>query len=57
MEILPGQEGMIHISKLSSGRVEKVTDVVNLGDTVKVQVISVDDQGRINLSLKEVIKR
>jgi len=57
VEILPGQEGMIHISKLSSGRVEKVTDVVNLGDTVKVQVISVDDQGRINLSLKEVIKR
>lgn len=56
VEILPGQEGMIHISKLSSQRVEKVTDVVNLGDKVRVKVIAIDDQNRINLCLKELIK-
>jgi polyribonucleotide nucleotidyltransferase len=56
VEILPGQEGMIHISKLSSGRVEKVTDVVKAGDKVRVQVIAIDDQNRINLALKELIK-
>ena len=56
VEILPGQEGMIHISKLSSQRVEKVTDVVNVGDKVRVKVIAIDDQNRINLSLKELIK-
>jgi len=51
VEILPGQDGLIHISKLSDKRVEKVEDVVKIGDTVSVKVISVDDQGRINLSL------
>ena len=51
VEILPGQEGLIHISKLSSQRVEKVEDVVKIGDMVRVQVISVDEQGRINLVL------
>ena len=40
---------MIHISKLAKGRVEKVTDVVKEGDTVKVEVIEIDDKGRINL--------
>lgn len=52
-EILPGQEGMIHISQLSDKRVEKVTDVLKVGDIVPVKVISIDEQGRINLSLKE----
>lgn len=52
-EILPGQEGMIHISQLSDKRVEKVTDVLKVGDVVPVKVISIDEQGRINLSLKE----
>ncbi|MBU0547105.1 MAG: polyribonucleotide nucleotidyltransferase [Patescibacteria group bacterium] len=56
VEILPGQEGMIHISKLSSQRVEKVTDVVNVGDKVRVKVIAIDDQSRINLCLEELIK-
>jgi polyribonucleotide nucleotidyltransferase len=56
VEILPGQEGMIHVSKLSSKRVEKVTDVVKTGDIVKVKVIEIDDQHRINLSLQEKIK-
>jgi len=51
VEILPGQDGLIHISKLSSRRVEKVEDVVKVGDIVSVKVISVDEQGRINLSL------
>jgi polyribonucleotide nucleotidyltransferase len=45
------KEGMIHISKLSSKRVEKVTDVVNVGDIVEVEVIKVDDRGRIDLKL------
>ncbi len=51
VEILPGQDGLIHISKLSDKRVEKVEDVVKIGDSVSVKVISVDDQGRINLLL------
>jgi len=51
VEILPGQDGLIHISKLSDKRVEKVEDVVKIGDIVSVKVISVDDQGRINLLL------
>ncbi|MFA5228345.1 MAG: polyribonucleotide nucleotidyltransferase [Candidatus Paceibacterota bacterium] len=55
-EILPGQEGMIHISQLSEKRVNKVTDVVKVGDIVPVKVISIDEQGRINLSLKEAKK-
>ncbi len=51
VEILPGQEGMIHISKLAPYRVEKVEDIVKIGDMVQVKVIEVDEQGRINLSL------
>jgi len=53
VEILPGQEGLIHISQLSEKRVNKVSDVVKVGDIVPVKVISIDEQGRINLSLKE----
>jgi polyribonucleotide nucleotidyltransferase len=52
-EILPGQEGLIHISQLAPFRVNKVEDVVKVGDVVPVRVISIDEQGRINLSLKE----
>jgi polyribonucleotide nucleotidyltransferase len=55
-EILPGQEGMIHISQLANQRVNKVTDVLKIGDVVPVKVISIDEQGRINLSLKEARK-
>lgn len=51
VEILPGQEGLIHISKLSEGRVERVEDVVKIDDMVSVKVISIDEQGRINLAL------
>lgn len=49
VELLPGKDGLIHISKLAKGRVEKVTDVVKEGDIVKVEVIEIDDKGRINL--------
>ncbi len=49
VEIAPGKEGMIHISKLAKERVEKVEDVVKIGDTVAVKVIEIDDQGRVNL--------
>jgi len=56
-EILPGQEGLIHISQLAPYRVNKVEDVVKVGQIVPVKVISIDEQGRINLSLKEVEKK
>jgi len=56
VEILPGQEGLIHISELAPWRVEKVEDIVKVGDTVPVKVISIDEQGRINLSLKKAKK-
>ena len=49
VEFLPGKDGLIHISKLDKKRVEKVEDVVNIGDTVKVRVLEVDKMGRINL--------
>jgi len=53
IEILPGKDGLAHISKLSDKRVEKVTDIINEGDKVSVKVISIDDHGRINLKLLE----
>lgn len=52
VELSPNKDGMIHISKLSDKRVEKVEDVVNIGDVVTVKVIEVDKMGRINLSMK-----
>ena len=55
-EIFPGQEGLIHISELAPYHVEKVEDIVKMGDIVPVKVISIDEQGRINLSLKEAKK-
>jgi polyribonucleotide nucleotidyltransferase len=54
VEILPGKEGMIHISQLSEARVEKVEDVVKVGDQVTVRVREIDNRGRINLSLRGV---
>jgi len=53
VEILPGQEGLVHISELAPYRVVKVEDIVKVGDIIPVKVISIDEQGRINLSLKE----
>ena len=51
VEIAPGKDGMIHISKLSTKRVEKVEDVVNIGDEVEVEVIKIDNKGRVDLKL------
>ncbi len=53
VEILPGQDGLVHISQLADYRVNKVEDIVKIGDIIPVKVISIDEQGRINLSLKE----
>lgn len=53
VEILPSQEGLVHISQLANYRVAKVEDIVKIGDIIPVKVISIDEQGRINLSLKE----
>jgi polyribonucleotide nucleotidyltransferase len=49
VELTPGKDGLIHISKLSKGRVERVEDVVNVGDKVEVQIEEIDNLGRINL--------
>lgn len=57
VNIAPGKDGMIHISKLSDKRVAKVTDVINVGDVVRVEVIKVDEKGRIDLRLKEIISK
>ena len=55
VEILPGKEGLVHISKLDTKRVEKVEDVVSVGDEILVKVTEIDKQGRINLSRKDAM--
>ena len=55
VELAPGKEGMVHISKLDMGRVEKVEDVVAVGDEVIVKVTDIDQQGRINLSRRDAL--
>ncbi len=55
VEIAPGKEGLVHISKLAEERVAKVEDVVNIGDEILVKVTEIDDQGRINLSRKDAL--
>ncbi|MCR5482303.1 MAG: polyribonucleotide nucleotidyltransferase [Clostridia bacterium] len=55
IEVLPGKEGLLHISKMAKERVEKVEDVMNVGDVVKVKVTEIDSQNRINLSRKELL--
>ncbi len=57
VEILPGQEGMIHISELANYRVNQVSDIVKIGDVVKVKVIKIDEKGRVNLSMKALLPR
>lgn len=56
VEILPGKEGLVHISKLERGRVNRVEDVVKVGDEILVKVTDIDHQGRINLSRKDALK-
>ncbi len=55
VEILPGTDGLVHISQLAAGRVNRVTDVVREGDEVHVKVLEIDRQGKIRLSLKDAI--
>src|SRR5690606_17925588 len=55
IEIAPGTDGMCHISELADGYVKSVDEVVKIGDTIKVKVINVDDNGRIKLSRKALI--
>lgn len=55
VEIAPGKDGLVHISKLDKQRVEKVEDVVSIGDEIVVKVMEIDDQGRINLSRKDAL--
>jgi polyribonucleotide nucleotidyltransferase len=55
VQILPGKEGLVHISQLAPARVDKVEDVVKIGDEVMVKVMEIDNQGRINLSRKALL--
>jgi polyribonucleotide nucleotidyltransferase len=55
IEILPGKEGLVHISNIAKERTAKVEDVLNIGDEVLVKVIEIDKQGRINLSIKDAL--
>jgi len=57
VEILPGQDGLVHVSELDTKYVKNVTDVVKLGDMVRVKVIAVDEQGRVKLSRKATMKK
>lgn len=56
VEIAPKKEGLVRIGQLADHRVEKVEDVVNIGDEIMVKVIEIDDRGRVNLSRKEAIR-
>jgi polyribonucleotide nucleotidyltransferase len=56
VEILPGKEGLVHISQLAEERVNRVEDVVNVGDEIMVKITEIDKLGRINLSRKEVLR-
>ena len=55
VEIAPGKEGLVHISRLDVKRTEKVTDVVNVGDEIMVKVLEIDDKGRLNLSRRDAL--
>ncbi|MBQ6351406.1 MAG: S1 RNA-binding domain-containing protein, partial [Methanobrevibacter sp.] len=55
VEIAPGKEGLVHVSRLDVKRTEKVEDVVNVGDSIIVKCIEIDDQGRINLSRRDAL--
>ena len=56
VEIAPGKEGLVHISKISKERVNKVEDVLSVGDEVTVKLLEIDQQGRLNLSIKDAKK-
>lgn len=55
VELLPGKDGLVHISKLANHRVNKVEDVVNIGDEILVRVEEIDEKGRVNLTRKGLL--
>ena len=55
VNILPGKDGLVHISQLAKKRVNKVEDVVKVGDIVRVKLVEIDKQGRLNLSMKALL--
>ena len=55
VEYLPGKEGLVHISKLDTKRVEKVSDVVSVGDQINVRLVEIDRMGRYNFSRKDTM--
>ena len=57
VEILPGKEGLLHISHIAHERVAKVEDVLNIGDEVEVKVTEIDEKGRVNLSRKSTFTK
>ena len=57
VEFLPGKEGLVHISELEHRRVNKVEDVLKVGDKVEVKVIKIDDNGRVDLSRKALLRK
>jgi polyribonucleotide nucleotidyltransferase len=54
VQIMPGKDGLVHVSEISNERVEKVSDVLKEGDKVTVKLLAVDDRGRLQLSIKAV---
>ena len=57
VEIAPGKEGLVHVSKMAWNRVNRVEDVVAVGDEVRVVVSEIDDQGRLNLSMRDLMEK
>lgn len=57
VNLFPGTDGLLHISKIAHERVEKVEDVLHIGDTVRVKVVEIDDRGRVNVSAKALLPR
>jgi polyribonucleotide nucleotidyltransferase len=53
VNIMPGRDGLVHVSQISDQRVEHVSDVLHEGDEVKVKLTAIDEQGRLNLSMKD----
>ena len=56
VEVIPGKDGLLHISEIEDRRVERVTDVLKMGQPIRVKVLSQDEQGRLRLSRKAVLK-
>lgn len=56
MEVLPGKDGLIHISELAEGRTQKTEDVVKVGDIVTAKCIGIDDKGRVKMSIRAALR-